>query len=225
MARMDSRLYTIGTPPPKRNVSIRTSSTELQHLFIAWIAISCAFAFVLSGSARSNPFGGTAILYFLVSLFTVGIGFILHELAHKVVAQRYNLWAEFRMSSTFLMLAVGLAYLWGVLLAAPGAVYISGPYITSKQNGHIAAAGPLMNVILATIFLLISTQSVFLEEFGVYGRLTIFLGVRINLWLAAFNMLPLSVLDGRKVFAWSKPAFAGVFLLIILMWIGAGAIL
>lgn len=225
MARMDSTLYTIGTPPPKRNVSIRTSSTEMQHLFIAWIAISFAFAFVLSGSARSNPFGETAILYFLVSLFTVGIGFILHELAHKVVAQRYNLWAEFRMSSTMLMLAVGLAYMWGVLLAAPGAVYISGSYITSKQNGRIAVAGPLMNVVLAMIFLLISMQSGFVEGFGRYGGDVIFLGVWINLWLAAFNMLPFSVLDGRKVFAWSKPAFAGVFLLIILMWIGAGAVL
>ncbi len=149
----------------------------------------------------------------------------MHELAHKVVAQRYNLWAEFRMSSTMLMFAVGLAYLWGVLLAAPGAVYISGSYITSKQNGHIAAAGPLTNVLLATIFLLISTQSAFLKGFGEYGWYVIFLGVQINLWLATFNMLPLSVLDGRKVFAWSKPAFAGVFLLIILMWIGAGVML
>ncbi|RZN35272.1 MAG: peptidase M50 [Methanosarcinales archaeon] len=211
---MDSTIYTIGTPPPKRKVSIRTSSTELQHLFIAWIAISFAFAFVLSYSARSNPFGETAIIYFLVSLFTVGIGFILHELAHKVVAQRYNLWAEFRMSSTMLMLAVGMAYLWGVLLAAPGAVYISGSYITSKQNGHIAVAGPLMNVLLATIFMLIATQSVFVEGFWWYA---ISLGVQINLLLAALNMLPFSILDGRKVFAWSKTAFAGVFLLIILM--------
>ena len=216
---MDSTLYTIGTPPPKRNVSIRTSSTELQHLFIAWIAIAFAFAYVLR-----LP-GSTLQERFIISLFTVGVGFLLHELAHKVVAQRYNLWAEFRMSSTMLMLAVGLAYMWGVLLAAPGAVYISGSYITSKQNGYIAAAGPLTNVVLAMIFLLISMQSGFVEGFGRYGALAIFLGVRINLWLAAFNMLPFSVLDGKKVFAWSKPAFAGVFLLIILMWIGAGAVL
>ncbi len=216
---MDSTLYTIGTPPPKRNVSIRTSSTELQHLFIAWIAIAFAFAYVIRLS------GSTLQERFIISLFTVGVGFLLHELAHKVVAQRYNLWAEFRMSSTMLMLAVGLAYLWGVLLAAPGAVYISGSYITSKQNGRIAAAGPLTNVFLATIFLLISTQSTLLKGFGEYGWYVIFLGVQINLWLATFNMLPLSVLDGRKVFAWSKPAFAGVFLLIILMWIGAGAVL
>jgi Zn-dependent protease len=222
---MDSAIYTIGTPPPRQKARIKTSDTERQHLLIAWIAISFAFAFVLSDGARSNPFGETAILYFLVSLFTVGIGFILHELAHKIVAQRYNLWAEFRMSPTFLMLAVGMAYLVGWLFAAPGAVYISGPYITREQNGRIAAAGPLTNVVLAAIFLLISMQNGFVEGFGVYGELAVILGVQINLWLAAFNMLPFSVLDGRKVLAWSGSAFAGLFLLIILMWIGAGAIL
>jgi Zn-dependent protease len=222
---MDSAIYTIGTPPPRQKARIKTSDTERQHLLIAWIAISFAFAFVLSDGARSNPFGETAILYFLVSLFTVGIGFILHELAHKIVAQRYNLWAEFRMSPTFLMLAVGMAYLVGWLFAAPGAVYISGPHITREQNGRIAAAGPLTNVVLAAIFLMISMQNGFVEGFGVYGELAVILGVQINLWLAAFNMLPFSVLDGRKVLAWSGSAFAGLFLLIILMWIGAGAIL
>nr|QNO45052.1 hypothetical protein GNBAFLIL_00003 [Methanosarcinales archaeon ANME-2c ERB4]QNO46013.1 hypothetical protein BDIOFFAC_00022 [Methanosarcinales archaeon ANME-2c ERB4] len=215
---MDSRTYTVIRPQPRRKTHIRISGTEVQHLSIAWIAISFAFAFVLSDSARAHPFSETAIHFYLVSLFTVGIGFILHELAHKVVAQRYGLWAEFRMSPSFLMLAVGMAYLIGFLFAAPGAVYISGSYITNEQNGRIAAAGPLMNVLLAVIFLFISMQSSFVEGFGAYGELAIFLGVRINLWLAAFNMLPFSVLDGRKVLTWNKPAFAGVFLLIFLVW-------
>lgn len=218
MPAMDSRIYTIGTPQPRQKTRIRISGTELQHLSIAWIAISFAFAFVLSDGARAHPFSETAIHFYLVSLFTVGIGFILHELAHKVVAQRYGLWAEFRMSPPFLMLAVGMAYLIGFLFAAPGAVYISGSYITNEQNGRIAAAGPLMNVLIAVIFLFISMQSSFVEGFGAYGELAIFLGVRINLWLAAFNMLPFSILDGRKVFTWSKPAFAGIFLLIFLVW-------
>ena len=223
---MDSRIYTIGTPQPRRKTRIRISGIELQHLTIAWIAISFAFAFVLSDmfafilpvSIRAHPFSETAIHFYLVSLFTVGIGFILHELAHKVVAQRYGLWAEFRMSPQFLMLAVGMAYLLGWLFAAPGAVYISGSYIPSEQNGRIAAAGPLMNVLLAVIFIFISMQNSFVEGFGVYGVIAISLGVKINLWLAGFNMLPFSVLDGRKVFTWSKPAFAGIFLLIISMW-------
>ncbi len=222
---MDSRIYTIGTPQPRRKTRIRISGIEVQHLAIAWIAISFAFAFVLSDSARSHPFSGTAVHFYLVSLFTVGIGFILHELAHKVVAQRYGLWAEFRMSPQFLMLAVGMAYLIGFLFAAPGAVYISGSYITNEQNGRIAAAGPLMNVLLAVIFIFIAMQNGFVEGFGAYGALAIVLGVKINLWLAGFNMLPFSVLDGKKVLTWSKPAFAGIFLLIISMWYIGGSLL
>ena len=218
MPEMDSAFYTIGAQQPRRKSRIRTSETEMQHLLIAWIAISIAFAFVLSGSARHNPFSAIVIRHFVVSLFTVGIGFLLHELAHKVVAQRYGLWAEFRMSPKLLMFAVGVAYLAGWIFAAPGAVYISGSYITQEQNGRIAAAGPLMNILLAAIFMMVEMQSGFVEGLGTYGGLTVYLGVRINLWLAGFNMLPFSVLDGKKVFSWSVPAFVGIYLLIILMW-------
>ena len=214
MAQMDSRLYTIGAPPPRQKVRIRTSSTEMQHLFIAWIAISYAFALVLSGSHRSNPFGLLVIHNFILSLLTVGVSFLLHELAHKVVAQRYNMWAEFRMSSSMLMFAVGIAYLSGWLFAAPGAVQIQASYATREQIGRIGAAGPLMNVLLALIFMPLGGMDGFLGEIGSFG-------VMINLWLALFNMLPFSVLDGKKVLAWSKGAFFGIVLLILLVWVGS----
>ena len=212
MPEMDSRINTIGTLPPRPRAHLRTSSTEMQHLFIAWIAISYAFALVLSGPARRDPFGEIVIYKFMLSLLTVGVSFILHELAHKVVAQRYNMWAEFRMSSSMLMFAVGLAYMMGALIAAPGAVQIYGNYATREQIGRIGAAGPLMNVLLALAFTPLVGMDGFLGEVGSFG-------VLINLWLAAFNMLPISVLDGKKVLAWSKGAFAGIFLLIILVWI------
>ena len=212
MPEMDSRIYTIGTPAPRQRAHIRTSSTEMQHLAIAWIAISYAFALVLSGTARSNPLGGLVIHNFILSLLTVGVSFLLHELAHKVVAQRYNMWAEFRMSSSMLMFAVGLAYMIGALFAAPGAVQIYGNHATREQIGRIGAAGPLMNVLLALAFTPLVGMNGFLGEIGSFG-------VLINLWLAAFNMLPFSVLDGKKVLAWSKPVFAGIFLLILLVWV------
>ena len=37
-------------------------------------------------------------------------------------------------------------------------------------------------------------------------------GVQINAMIAAFNLLPISILDGRKIFAWNIPVF---FVLII----------
>jgi Zn-dependent protease len=213
---MDSRIYTIGTPAPRQSARIRTSSTEMQHLAIAWIAISYAFALVLSYPPRPDPFESSVIHNFILSLLTVGVSFLLHELAHKVVAQRYNMWAEFRMSPSMLMFAVGIAYLSGWLFAAPGAVQIYGNYATREQIGRIGAAGPLMNILLALAFmpLIGITGSLIGVGFGEIGRF----GVMINLWLAFFNMLPISVLDGKKVLAWSKGAFAGIIILIILVW-------
>ncbi|KAF5416364.1 MAG: hypothetical protein C5S49_04850 [Candidatus Methanogaster sp.] len=219
MPEMDSRIYTTGTPAPRQRAHIRTSSTEMQHLFIAWIAISYAFALVLSdplSPGRPDLLGTRVIHNFILSLLTVGVSFLLHELAHKVVAQRYNMWAEFRMSASMLMFAIGIAYLSGWLFAAPGAVQIYGNYATREQIGRIGAAGPLMNILLALAFMpLIGMSGSFggvgLEKIGHFG-------VLINLWLAFFNMLPFSVFDGKKVLAWSKSAFAGIIILILLMW-------
>jgi Zn-dependent protease len=33
------------------------------------------------------------------------------------------------------------------------------------------------------------------------------IGFQVNAMIAAFNMLPVSVLDGKKVFAWNKVVF------------------
>jgi Zn-dependent protease len=38
--------------------------------------------------------------------------------------------------------------------------------------------------------------------------------------VAFFNMLPFSILDGKKVLAWGKGAFAGIIILILLVWVG-----
>ena len=93
---------------------------------------------------------------FLISLFTAGIGFLLHELAHKFVAQYYGCEAEFRSMDQMLYFAVGLSLFVGILFAAPGAVMIAGG-VTRKENGIISVAGPLTNYVLAGIFYLIST--------------------------------------------------------------------
>ncbi len=114
-----------------------------------------------------------------------------------------------------LMFAVGMAYMLGWLFAAPGAVRIYGNYATREQIGRIGAAGPLMNILLALAFipLIGMTGSFGGVGFGEIGEL----GVLINIVLAFFNMLPFSVLDGKKVLAWSKTAFAGIIILIILL--------
>lgn len=189
------------------------STRELRDLVAAWLALGLAFTLFILQTSSTPVFPDpstvpreTFVRVFVLSLLTVGVGFLLHELAHKVVAVRFGQVAGFRADYGMLLLAVG-AGLAGFLFAAPGAVYHSGQ-ISSRENGLIAVAGPLTNVVLVGAFtpLFLLTDVAFLQE---VGRL----GFTINAALAGFNMIPFGPLDGRKVMAWSFLVFVTVFLL------------
>ncbi|MBS1262859.1 MAG: hypothetical protein MAG715_00022 [Methanonatronarchaeales archaeon] len=189
--------------------TLRTSPTEVKHLAVAWLSISLAFAVVNAYPAGGRP-PVTELLspqmhYSLsLALVTVGAGFLLHELGHKLVAQRYGCWAEFRASFEMLLVALFGAWAAGVLFAAPGAVRVHGT-VDRTAGGHISAAGPLTNLSLAGLLYPLTLDAGFAGDVGRFG-------VFVNLLLAGFNMLPLGPLDGRKVVSWSRPAFAALIL-------------
>lgn len=175
-------------------MTLQFSHKERHDLLVAWILVSVAAAIVLYRTP-DREFGiyGT----FLLAALTVGVGFIVHELAHKYVAQKYGKYAEFHAFLPMLAFAILLSF-FGILFAAPGAVFISG-YSTRREMGHIAIAGPLSNIALALLVL----PLYFLIDGGFWGALIQFF-YQINVWLALFNMIPLMMLDGAKIMAWSK---------------------
>lgn len=186
---------------------IRTSRTELVDISKAWLVLSLAFAFVYSGInlLRGNVFSLFStqfVILFLVSAVTAGLGFLLHELAHKFVAQKYGCTAEFRAFDQMLYLALGLAVFVGFIFAAPGAVMIHGQ-ITRKENGLISAAGPATNFVLGMLFLLLM---------NFYSSLNFIwqTGFFINMWLGLFNLIPFGNLDGYKVLMWNRYVWAGM---------------
>ncbi|MBP1929072.1 Zn-dependent protease [Methanolinea mesophila] len=191
----------------------RISVRERRDLIIAWLAISIAFTLIfIRPSGKVVP--EVYLLFFGVSLVTVGIGFVLHELSHKFTAMKYGFWAEFRRDNLMLVVAVALAALVGVVFAAPGATMIYGPTITRQQNGKISAAGPIVNLVLCIPFAILLFA-------GPFVPLTVFslnvvsliglVGLQVNAMIAFFNMLPVSVLDGKKVWAWNKGIFIALF--------------
>lgn len=184
---------------------LQFSKTETKDLSIAIIVITLLFAYLYS-----NGTFGMMIYLIPISLATIGLSFILHELGHKYVAQKYGFFAEFRKWNTGLLIAI-ITGLFGFIFLAPGAVYI-GSYtgiITDEENGKISIAGPIVNIILAVIFLLIeiSLKPFFLlsSPLSTYLMITAMIGFHINSFLALFNLLPIPMLDGSKVMKWNLP--------------------
>jgi Zn-dependent protease len=190
----------------------RITRREEADLFVAWIAISFAFAIIFLRDAGKASIV-LAVSFLAVSLLTVGIGFILHEMAHKFVAIKYGYWAEFRKDNIMLVVAVALAALVGVVFAAPGATVIysntaDGRGLSREENGKISASGPIVNLVLCIPFaaiLILGGQGATFT--GSIVTMVGTIGLQVNAMIAAFNMLPVSVLDGKKVWSWSKPVF------------------
>ncbi len=176
-----------------------SSEKEINDLIRAWIFISIAFAFILGTRAI---FSMEFLQNLVISLVAVGTGFVFHELGHKIVAQRFGCFAEFRANRSMLWMALVLAYFVGIVFAAPGAVIISG-YVNNRVNGKISLAGPLTNLVMAVVFLGFSIWSAafipneFIAKIFMYGFM-------INTWLGLFNLIPFGNFDGIKILHWNK---------------------
>jgi Zn-dependent protease len=172
---------------------VKFTSREIFDIIISMAVISFVFAYIIKGS---NYYALINIIPY--TFVIVGLGFVLHELAHKYVAIHYGYWAEYKMWIGGLIFAIATAVLFRFVFVAPGAVYIHGNYIKKSENGIISLAGPATNIILAILFLLIPLyfpNSTFVGV-GIYAAI-------INSFLAFFNLIPFSMLDGAKIFRWN----------------------
>ncbi len=181
-------------------IMFKFTSSEIRDLFIAFVVISLCFGIANTGRNMA------ALMNILPMIMVgVGAGFILHELGHKFISMKYGYWAEFKLWPQGLLFALVTSF-FGFVFAAPGAVYTYANYMTDEINGKISIAGPIVNIILALIFLLIATwvyPSAFHSETSILIVNICALGYSINSFLAAFNLLPIGNLDGSKVLNWN----------------------
>lgn len=174
-------------------------SYEFKEISKAWLAISIAFGILIYR-------GGEPLLFsVLVAAITVGLGFLVHELSHRHFARKFGKHAEFRAHNSMLIIAILMSF-FGFVIAAPGAVIISG-FVSKRQGGIIASSGPAANLVLALVFI----PLIFVAP------LIAFYGLMINAWLALFNLIPLRGFDGQKIIEWNKPAYFGMLAFAIIL--------
>ena len=126
------------------------SSREIKEILISVIVLSLAFAIAWTRGAYS------LLLYFLpVSFLAVVTAFACHEIAHKYAGIRYGYWSEYRMFPQGLLFALLLSFI-GFVFAAPGAVMIFG-MPSREESGKISMAGPMANIFVAIIFMLLAS--------------------------------------------------------------------
>lgn len=153
----------------------------------------------------NNPFA--FVLIAVPLLYAI----IFHELAHGYVAYRmgdptaktlgrlsFNPLRHLDIIGTLMLFLVGFGW------AKPVPVNFS--YIKNYRTGMVlvSSAGIIMNMILAFLALLVFSL-LDLPQSNVFGLLLVVFA-KINIVLAAFNLIPIPPLDGSKILLGFAPA-------------------
>lgn len=185
---------------------LQISNQELAHLGIAWFIFIIAFfpqLFILGINETGSV--DSALAQVSIASFALGFAFIFHELGHKFAAQYFKARAEFKLDARGLLIsAVSIAL--GFYLLMPGATFWQSNLSKySDIRGRVSASGPIVNLHLACLsiaFFIFRTSPV-----GTVGWLLFQFGLislYLNVYLGIFNMIPIWILDGKKIYEWSE---------------------
>lgn len=224
---------TTSFPPPiaRRPIEARSSKrSRFSPREKRDIAIASILASLVALSMLGRPGGIVSALLILPTIIAAGFwwypatvvilflsSFMIHEMAHKLVAQHYGMWSEFRMMAYGYYLSA-MAILFSFPVFGTGAVFTSGSSSPDK-DAKSTLAGPLSNAILASIFVVAALVTF------IFGRLQspfsyiLEYAAQLNSMLALFNLIPIPPLDGARILLWRKGVWAAFFgtLLILLV--------
>lgn len=148
---------------------------------------------------------------FIKSILVFAPAIILHEFGHKFVAMAFGTTAIFNAAYQFLVLGAILRLMGlNFFFVIPAYVSFSPVGLTNIEMSMIAFAGPLVNLFLFLISILIlkKPKKVFMAIFKEYNeeKYLDFIEIlniskKINLLLFGLNMIPIPPLDGYSVFS------------------------
>lgn len=180
----------------KPNERYLFSRKEITHLAVATLLVV--------GAGLSFPYMAYDDYTMLVLLSVMfGASFLVHELAHKMMAQKNGMWAEFRLTMMGVVLTLLSILPTFIKIIGPGAVMVSSSADT-KAIGKTSVVGPIANMTIASVF----CMATFLPS----SNWTFSTVAFYNAWIAIFNLIPFGMLDGYKVFVWDKRIWVLAFI-------------
>ena len=120
----------------------------------------------------------------------VAPGTILHEIGHKFMAMKYGYQPEFKLWHFKIVNCILSPHFSDFVFAVLGTVKIDSEQLSDEMNGKIKIAGPLSNIALAVIFILIAILTYPFFYHSHIARLTYLtcnVGFSVNSFLATFN--------------------------------------
>jgi Zn-dependent protease len=177
-----------------------------------WIAIVVGVFILLE---RSHKFSSQEVILFCVIIPSI----ILHEIAHGWVALAcgddtakragrltLNPIAHIDLFGTIILPAILILSGFGWFgYAKPVPVNVGRLRSPRNQGVLVSLAGPATNVVLAALAAVVFHLSNGADNFDLWAQILFYLGL-VNLWLAAFNMLPIPPLDGSILIERVLPA-------------------
>ncbi len=195
--------YVFGQQSFKRTHQVTFSQKEVKHILVA--------AALVIGIGVSIALYGFNWAPDVIGLFAVILtaSFLIHEIAHKVIAQRSGLWAEFRLTTWGAVLTFVSVFL-PIKMISPGAMMIGGSVPSGKDLIKISVAGVITNLAFSIATFGVAFALLNLPVSGLV--LMLFFAAYINSFMAVFNLIPFGVLDGYKIFSINKKIWILVFL-------------
>ena len=191
----------------------RFTDTEIRDLGIASVLTILVSISIIGGPPIGILNGIIALpTYFLggvwwfpLALISVfWLSFMIHEFAHKFVAQKYGMYAHFRMTVQGYYLSA-VAILFAIPIFGTGVMAVGGAR-DFEDYAKSTVAGPFSNLIVAGLLFIIAEIIVITTgplAFAV--QFIIFYGMLLNSFLGLFNMIPIPGFDGSTIFRWSRP--------------------
>lgn len=167
----------------------------MEFVDVIVMTLAVGFIFMDLFVPRGSKFDKNALVF---AILVTAPAVIFHELAHKLVALSFGYTATFHAAYIWLGIGIVLKLMrTGFIFFVPGYVLIGGAAVAGLPMSLTAFAGPAVNgflFVLSWAVLRFGNPSGNWAFFWLVTR-------QINGFLFVFNMLPIPLFDGFKVYS------------------------